>query len=268
MMGVHRELVNEGKTKKIFMVGHGIVYIQNKDDITAGDGEKRDRMSGKAQLTNLTTCNIFEFLNHKVILTHYICPVDSTTFEALMLDMIPLECVARRLATGSILHREPELVEGVRFDSVRVEFFEKDDGNHDPLVEFDFEQGVVRRYNAKKPRAEAFISEQSIVKSCFDFVTPELLCQMEEITARTFELLESEWAIHGGTLFDFKIEFGFDNEGRLLIGDEINNDSWRLRFDGVAKDKQAFRDGSKPMADIKKDYIEVAELSRLFNRRL
>src|SRR5205807_7928208 len=85
------------------------------------------------------------------------------------------------------------------------------------------------------------------------FVTPELLVQLRDLTVRTFEIVEQAWTSLGGTYFDFKIECGFDDEtGALLVADVIDSDSGRLRFGDKDMSKQAYRDGSQSLPDIKK----------------
>jgi phosphoribosylaminoimidazole-succinocarboxamide synthase len=96
-------------------------------------------------------------------------------------------------------------------------------------------------------------------------VTSELLEQLRDLTVRTFEIVERAWARLGGTYFDFKIECGFDHEtGALLVADVIDSDSGRLRFGDKDMSKQAYRDGSQSLPDIKQNFDEVAELTKQF----
>ena len=67
-----KEKIAEGKTKVIYRLENNKVEITNKSDITAGDGERKDKIEGKGALANDTTCNVFELLNTKGIKTHFI----------------------------------------------------------------------------------------------------------------------------------------------------------------------------------------------------
>jgi phosphoribosylaminoimidazole-succinocarboxamide synthase len=271
-MGVE---VAQGKTKIIEDIGDGEVLVRSKDDITAGDGLKHDILEGKAAASTRTTCNVFELLERHGVPTHFIVGVDERTFKAVHVDMIPLELVARRFATGSYRKRHPEVAEDAVFDDLCFEIFEKDDtlsppeaGDdtmNDPFVEFDFDAGVMRRWKPKRPRDVGFIDERPIAETPFANVTPELVEELRELTLRVFSILEDAWDRLDGVLIDFKIECGFDRTtGALLVADVIDSDSWRLRFGEVGKDKQAYREGTKSLPEIKKDYEEVAELTDRF----
>jgi phosphoribosylaminoimidazole-succinocarboxamide synthase len=263
--GIMSGLIAEGKTKSVEDAGNGEVFIRSKDDITAGDGAKRDMLDGKAACSTRTTCNMFELLERNGVYTHFISRIDDTTFRARNMQMIPIELVVRRIAVGSYLKRNPEIREGTFFGDLVFEMFEKDDAMHDPKLEFDFVSGTISRYVASKPKQEAFIDEELLVNSRYAEFTPELLRKLQDISLRTFSIIEQGWAKFGGTLYDFKIECGFDREtGELLVADVIDNDSWRLRFGDEQKDKQSYRDGSKPMSDIKKDYMDVATVTDCF----
>ncbi len=268
------QVLNQGKTKIIIDAGDGTVLIRSKDDITAGDGAKHDVIEGKAASSTTTTCNIFRLLNNEGVPTHFVEQVDAVTFRARKVEMIPLELVARRIATGSFLDRNADIAEGTVFAELVFEVFEKDDANHDPLLEFDFAGGVLRRFvpNTKAAiqlgedvHAGDLISEEMLADSRFATVTSELLEQLRQLTVRTFEIVEHAWAALGGTYFDFKIECGFDHEtGALLVADVIDSDSGRLRFGDKDMSKQAYRDGSQSLPDIKKNFDEVAELTKQF----
>jgi len=249
------------------------VVIRSKDDITAGDGAQRDVIEGKAVASTATTCNLFRLLDQHGVPTHFVEPIDAVTFRARQVDMIPLELVARRIATGSFLDRNPDIAAGTVFAELVFEVFEKDDANHDPLLEFDFPRDRLRRFvpnaNAARQvgavRAGDLISEEPRSQSRYAEVTPELFDQLRALTVRTFEIVERAWASVGGTYFDFKIECGFDHEtGALLVADVIDSDSGRLRFGDKDVSKQAYRDGSQSLPDIKRNFDAVAELTKQF----
>jgi len=264
--------IDEGKTKVIIDAGDGTVLIRSKDDITAGDGAKHDVIDGKAASCTTTTCNIFRLLNGHRVPTHFLEQLDAVTFRARRVEMIPLELVARRVATGSFLDRNADIADGTVFADLVFEVFEKDDANHDPLLEFDFASDALRRLvpntnAAIQPgvRAGDLISQEPLSQSRYATVTSELLEQLRELTLRTFEIVEQAWTGLGGTYFDFKIECGFDHEnGTLLVADVIDSDSGRLRFGDKDMSKQSYRDGSQSLPDIKKNFDEVAELTNQF----
>jgi RNA polymerase sigma factor (sigma-70 family) len=265
--------INQGKTKIIIDAGDGTVLIRSKDDITAGDGQRRDVIEGKAAASTTTTCNMFRLLNNNGVQTHFVEQVDAVTFRARKVEMIPLELVARRIATGSFLDRHRDIADGTVFAELVFEVFEKDDANHDPLLEFDFAGGVLRRYvpNAGAATASAsggagdLISEEPLEHSRFTAITVALFEQLRDVTVRTFEIVEKAWAQLGGTYFDFKIECGYDEDTRaLLVADVIDSDSGRLRFGDKDMSKQAYRDGSQSLPDIKRNFDEVAQLTKQF----
>ena len=264
----------EGKTKIIEAAGNGEVLVRSKDDITAGDGAKHVVLDGKADASTRTTCNIFQLLERNGVRTHFVDRVDDTTFRARRVEMIPLELVARRYAAGSVRDRFPDLPEGEAFEELMFEIFEKDDANHDPLLDFDFEAGVLRRHVPNKQAAEAIgpdakagdlISEEPLGDSRFADVSPELIASLRSRTVTAFEVIEEAWKQHGGVYIDFKIECGFDREtGDLLVADVIDSDSGRLRFGDVDMSKQSYRDGTATLPEIKKKFDEVAALTDRF----
>lgn len=253
--------ITEGKTKVIYEHPHkpGRVLVVSKDDITAGDGEKHDLLDGKAVCSTRTTCNVFELLEINGIDTHFLRREDDVSFEAEWVSMLGLELVARRYAKGSYLKRNPDVVKGTCFEELVFEVFEKDDANHDPLLVFDFEAGVLRRYMPKEP--DTLISEEPIADSRYAEVTLELLARLEKITRRTFEVLELAWERLGVTLEDFKIECGTTVDGRLVVADVVDNDSWRVEQDGKELSKEVYRQAGQSMPEIAENYQLVAVLS-------
>ena len=268
------KMLAEGKTKIVEDAGNGEVLVRSKDDITAGDGAKHDVLDGKAAASTRTTCNIFQLLERNGVRTHFVDRVDDVTFRARNVEMIPLELVARRYASGSVRDRFPDLPDGAVFEELMFEIFEKDDANHDPLLDFDFEAGVLRRHVPNKKAAEAIgpdakagdlITEEPLGESRYADVSPELIASLRSRTVSAFEVIEEAWKQHGGVYIDFKIECGFDREtGDLLVADVIDSDSGRLRFGDVDMSKQSYRDGTATLPEIKKKFDEVAALTDRF----
>ena len=268
------KMLAEGKTKIIVEAGNGEVLVRSKDEITAGDGAKRDVLDGKAAASTRTTSNIFRLLERNGVRTHFVDRVDDVTFRARNVQMIPLELVARRYATGSVRDRFTELPDGTVFEELMFEIFEKDDANHDPLLDFDFDAGVLRRHVPNKNAAAAIgpntkagdlISEEPLRESRYANASPELIESLRIRTLSAFEVIEEAWKQHGGVYIDFKIECGFDREtGELLVADVIDSDSGRLRFGEVDMSKQSYRDGTATLPEIKKKFEEVAALTDQF----
>ena len=214
-------LLAEGKTKKIYAYPGDdmLAYMVSKDLITAGDGERRNELAGKARWSTVTSANVFRLLNEEDIATHFVEQVSDTTLIVRRCVMLPVEQVMRRIATGSYLKRHPEVSEGTRFEPVLVETFLKDDARHDPQI---WEEDIVR----------------------MGLATPQEIAWMADQGRRVFETLERAWAGLDVTLVDLKIEFGRDAQGDLLVADVIDNDSWRLWPGGDKTrmlDKQVYR---------------------------
>jgi phosphoribosylaminoimidazole-succinocarboxamide synthase len=271
----HGRKIAEGKTKIIWEGGE--VLIESKDDITAGDVAKHDLLEGKAVTATATTCNVFELLEAAGVKTHYRGRVDERTFRARRMRMIPLELVARRIATGSYLKRRPDVTEGTIFKQPVIEFFEKDDAHHDPLLIFDLPSRRVLRYVASKPLDEGFFNEQSLDETPFADMTGTQMMELMQVTEQVFMVLEDAWAKLEVALVDLKIECGMDAlTGELMVADVVDNDSWRIWPGGdkaQMKDKQVYRDlagvgdaaaKAKELGKIKQNYAWVADATGKF----
>src|SRR5947209_14129454 len=214
-------LLAEGKTKQIYAHAGDdtLAYMVNKDQITAGDGVRRNQLVGKSRWSTITTANVFRLLNEEQIATHLVEQIDDVTLLVRRCAMLPIEQVMRRIATGSYLKRHPEVSEGTRFEPVLVETFLKDDARHDPQI---WREDIVT----------------------MGLATPSEIEWMAGQGRRVFLTLERAWATVDVTLVDLKIEFGRDPEGPLLVADVIDNDSWRLWPGGDKTrmlDKQVYR---------------------------
>ncbi len=239
----------EGKTKIIYAhpEREDVVYILHKDGLTAGDGARRSELPGKGELACLTTSNVFYLLEQEGVATHYIGMLGGNVNLVTRCAMVPLEVVMRRIATGSYLRRHPEIAEGTRFEPTVVEFFCKDDAAHDPLV------------------TDEQIQEMELADAA----------EIETMRAagrHVFDILEAAWAKQDVTLVDLKIEFGrASDDGRLLVADVIDNDSWRIWPGGDKSrmlDKQVYRNlpevTDAGLREVLANYARVAEMTTAF----
>ncbi|HOC90912.1 MAG TPA: phosphoribosylaminoimidazolesuccinocarboxamide synthase [bacterium] len=199
------EVINQGKTKIIYQNPDdaGSVYMAFKDDITAGDGVKRDVIEGKALIDWKTNRDIFELLNRRGVRTHYISsPAEKVSLVKKLDRKINLEVIARRVAAGSIL-KWSNVAEGDRFDPPSVQFHYKDDPLHDPMLD------------------EAYIDFMIREKNSFEYA------DMRRINVEVFLILEEAFAKFGVQLVDFKLEYGII-DGKTTLIDEITGGSFRL----------------------------------------
>jgi phosphoribosylaminoimidazole carboxylase PurE protein len=264
--------VNEGKTKRIYedLTDPLGVILEAKDDITAGDGAKRDVIPNKRVLATQTTCNVFELLRAAGISVAYNERIDEQSFSAVRSNMLLLEIVLRREAHGSFNVRYPHVPKGTIFPRLVFELFLKTTGKKwkgvdlpcdDPLAVYVPHKDGFDLYDVKKP----FMGQTP-----FHFVPAaevfgagvsgaEKIELLEQIGRQTFLTLERQWQLFGRRLVDFKIEC----DDQFRVSDVIDSDSWRLVKDGRYEDKQVYRDGGK-LSEVAANYRRVAELSDRF----
>ncbi|XP_012554976.2 multifunctional protein ADE2 isoform X2 [Hydra vulgaris] len=254
------DLIIEGKTKAIYALPEYLdgqyVIMKSHDQITCGDGARKDILIGKGALSNATNAAIFEYLNNAGVRTHFHRSVSETECIVERCQMIPLEIVSRRLATGSYLKRNPGVNEGFRFSTPKMEYFFKDDANHDPQWSSD-----------QILENKLMIGGLTIGQFELDEIT---------LVAKTcFEILEKAWASRNCVLVDMKVEFGVTIKNKeIVLADVIDNDSWRIWPAGdkrLMKDKQVYRNLSvvttEAMSEIRKNYTWVSNEVKLFTSK-
>ena len=225
------ELLYEGKAKKLFITEDPqILRVEYKDDATAFNGKKFDRLRDKGRLNNAITVFFFEHLDTKDIPSHFVRKISETEQLVRRVKIIPLEVVVRNVAAGS-LSKRIGWEEGKELPHPIVEFYYKDDNLGDPLL------------------AEEHIRLLELASEA----------QIEELKKRGLavnEALKSLMLSKGIRLIDFKLEFGLDQKGEILLADEISPDTcrfWDIES-GKILDKDRFR---RDLGGVTEAYLEI-----------
>ena len=230
------KLLYEGKAKKIYETENpNEVICEYKDSLTAFNGEKADNRSGKGALNCAITTIIFEALQKEGIPTHLIKQIDETKQLVKKVDIIPIEVVVRNIAAGS-LSKRLGLKEGYKLPFSIVEFYYKNDDLNDPLINDD--HALILNLVEKRDELD----------------------KLREYGLKINDFLIKFFDKVGLILVDFKIEFGKDKDGNIILADEITPDSCRLwdKKTGKKMDKDLFR---FDLGDVKEAYQEI--LNRL-----
>lgn len=226
-------LLYEGKGKKVFTVkGSGkLLWLEFKDQLTAFNAQKRGEFSKKGELNCKIANLIFKILKKNKISTHLVKELSETENIVEKLKMIPLEVVVRNVIAGS-LAKKFSMEEGKKLDKPIVEFFYKKDEWNDPFINDDqaLLLGAVNK-----------VSELEALK--------KLALKVNKVLLQTMRAINIE-------LVDFKLEFGRNAKGKIILGDEITPDSCRLwdKKSGEKLDKDRFR---RDLGGVKEAYEEV-----------
>jgi len=243
------ELIKEGKTKKVWgNPDSDMVCIENTDIITAYNGVKRMKVSGKGYYLTQISNNCFKYLHMQGVPTHFMAPYDKPgdevghKFWARKLAMFPVEFVVRHQPYGSYLERFPD-AHGTVFTEPVIEFFEKHDDLGDPWLTLHPKKEVIQRWLPDRPQSkESFIDEYH-----FKDLGHLMLHRWTEaipIVFQAAQALQKGWNSSNATLVDIKFECGITSDDRVVIVDTIDADSWRLWKDNdPAKplDRQLFK---------------------------
>ncbi len=224
-------MLYEGKAKRMFATEDpDVLLVEYKNSLTAFNAQKKASMEGKGQLNNLISSEMFEYLNSQDISTHFIQKLDENHQLVKKVDIVPVEVVTRNITTGTLCKRLG-VNEGIRLPYPLVEYYLKSDELGDPLI----------------------MDEHAIL---FGWAGREELKTMKETTLKVNELLTSFFSELGIVLVDFKLEFGKDKDGNIILSDEISPDTCRFwdKQSGEKLDKDRFR---KDLGNVLDAYQEI-----------
>jgi phosphoribosylaminoimidazole-succinocarboxamide synthase len=228
-----------GKAKDVYETDNPEqVVVKFRDDITAGDGVKTDCLSEKGFYNSVISSKLFEVLEEAGIKTQYIELIKPGYMLCKKLDMIPLEVITRNIAAGSLIKKFP-FKEKQELNPPVIQMDYKNDEYHDPML-------------------------NDSISIALNLATQEDLDIIREISLNINAVLK-KFLLSKQILFpDFKIEFGFDIQENIILGDEISPDTCRF-WDAETcdvLDKDLFRKGESCVVEA---YIEVA--SRILDEK-
>jgi phosphoribosylaminoimidazole-succinocarboxamide synthase len=231
---VKQELVYEGKAKKIWTTENPDLYISEfKDDLTAFNGEKKSSEAGKGALNNEISTELFKYLNEKGIPTHFVEMLDDNHMLHKKAEVIYIEVIVRNIATGSLSRNL-----GIE-DKTVLPF---------TLVEFDYKNDEL---------GDPKLNDQHCLILNLVNDTSEL-DYMRYMARRINSILSEFYAELDITVVDFKLEFGRDSNGNIILIDELSPDNFRLWDTKTNEklDKDRFREGLGGLTEAYKLVLE------------
>ena len=227
-----KDLLYKGKAKSVYETENpDYLILHFRDDTSAFNGERIEQLGRKGQVNNRFNAFIMQKLDEAGIETHFEKQLSDDEVLVKRLDMIPVECVVRNFAAGSLVRRLG-LEEGQALTPPTYELFFKDDALGDPMV-------------------------NESLSVALGWATPEQLDKMKELTFKVNDVLKELFDAGGLMLVDFKLEFGVFQD-RIVLGDEFSPDGCRIWDKETKKklDKDRFR---QSLGDVIESYEEVAQ---------
>ncbi|WP_198434769.1 phosphoribosylaminoimidazolesuccinocarboxamide synthase [Aerococcus tenax] len=218
------KLIYSGKAKDLYQTDDDkYLRVFYKDQATAGNGAKKENLPGKGRINQAITQLIFTYLADHGIATHLVKVLNEREEIVEKAEMFPLEVVYRNYAAGSFVKRLG-IERGLAIEGGILEFFYKDDDLNDPLLNDDH----VLFLKAANPAEIAAIKAST-----------------KEINDLLVKLFDRAGLI----LVDFKLEFGKNEAGDIILADEFSPDNARLwdKDSGKSFDKDIFRNDQGDM---------------------
>lgn len=234
-----RELLYEGKAKKLFSTDdENLVISEFKDDLTAFNGEKKSSEAGKGALNNKISTELFKLLEANGIQTHFVKMLDDNHMLHTKVDVILIEVIVRNIATGS-LSKNLGIKDGTVLPFTLVEFDYKNDALGDPKLN----------------------DQHALILGLVKY--QDELDKLRRMAREINDILKPYFAQKGLNLVDFKLEFGKDKSGNIILIDEISPDNCRFwdMESGEKMDKDRFRQG---LGGLKVAYEQV--LNRILGK--
>lgn len=228
------EKIYEGKAKQLFATEDKNLLIQYfKDDATAFNALKKAVIEGKGVLNNVISEHIMLEMAKAGVPTHFVKRLNEREQLVRKVKIIPLEVIVRNVAAGSMA-KCLGIEEGIELLAPVFEICLKDDALGDPLINDDHAINVLKA------------------------VTREQLEEIKKHTLKINEILRAMFKNIGIKLVDFKIEFGFDADSKIVLADEISPDSCRLWDEKTSEklDKDRFR---RDLGGLVEAYSDVAK---------
>ena len=225
------EMMYEGKAKQVFKTDRDDeVIVRYKDDATAFNGAKKGTITDKGVLNNKITTFFFDLLAKNGVPTHFIERLDDREQRVKKLSIVPLEVIIRNRCAGSMAKRYGR-EEGEELAFPTIEFCLKDDDLDDPLI------------NTYHIRALNIASQEDL-----DTIT--------KLAFKVNDVLKKFLAEKEVILVDFKLEFGKDTKGNILLGDEISPETCRFWDANTLEklDKDRFR---RDLGNVEEAYHEM-----------
>lgn len=233
------KLLYEGKAKKIWTTeDEDLLISEFKDSLTAFNGEKKSSEEGKGALNNQISTELFKYLDEKGIPTHFVDTIDDNNMLHKAAEVIYIEVIVRNIATGS-LSKNLGIADKTVLPFTLVEFDYKNDALGDPKL------------NDQHCLILNLVNDTSEL----DYI--------RFMARRINTLLTEFYADLNIKVVDFKIEFGRDKNGNIILIDELSPDNFRL-WDAETDeklDKDRFRQG---LGGLTEAYRQV--LDRIKNR--
>ena len=228
-----RKLIYTGKAKDIYTTSddEDVIISVYKDQATMLNGARKETIKGKGVLNNQISSLIFTKLNEAGIATHFVKQLSENEQLNKTVDIIPLEVVLRNVTAGSFSKRFG-VEEGIQLETPIVEFYYKNDDLDDP-----------------------FINDEHV--KFLGIASDEGIAYIKAETRRINELLKDWFNQIGLQLIDFKLEFGKDKDGHIILADEFSPDNCRLwDAEGHHMDKDVFRRDLGNLTDVYEVVLE------------
>jgi phosphoribosylaminoimidazole-succinocarboxamide synthase len=226
-----KDQLYSGKAKTVYATDDAQRYVlQFRNDTSAFDGLKKEQLDRKGEVNNKFNAFIMTKLEQAGVATHFERLLSNEESLVKKLEMIPVECVVRNIAAGSICKRLG-IEEGLDLTPPTFEFFLKNDALHDPMI---------NDYHIRS----------------FGWATDPEVARMKELTFQVNGVLKKLFFDAGLLLVDYKLEFG-RCANQVMLGDEFTPDGCRLWDAQTRKklDKDRFRQG---LGSVVEAYEEVA----------